>query len=210
VPCREIRCGSNPCEFEFRGFRSNRIALETARPAGIHAARCPGSSPRRAAKTTRPRGVLDGHATLRRLRSRFDSWRGRCDAGARRYGGCLQSSFPVGSTPTGVFFKHAWLTRLGPAAHPIGAHRRYRGVFLHWVLNRQRRSVAHRESTRFSLWTSRIRLPSTATSWLKTNHRARKRPPSGPRKAGARMIGRQSVCPNRLFDHRCSACRTVD
>ena len=25
----------------------------------------------------RPRGVLDGHATLRRLRSRFDSWRGR-------------------------------------------------------------------------------------------------------------------------------------
>jgi hypothetical protein len=25
----------------------------------------------------RPRGVLDWHATLRRLRSRFDSWRGR-------------------------------------------------------------------------------------------------------------------------------------
>lgn len=25
----------------------------------------------------RPRSVLDGHATLRRLRSRFDSWRGR-------------------------------------------------------------------------------------------------------------------------------------
>ena len=28
-------------------------------------------------KDLRPRGVLDWHATLRRLRSRFDSWRGR-------------------------------------------------------------------------------------------------------------------------------------
>ena len=61
----------------------------------------------------RPRGVLDWHATLRRLRSRFDFWRGRfIDAGARRYGGCLQSSIPVGSTPTGVSFEARLRCRL--------------------------------------------------------------------------------------------------
>jgi hypothetical protein len=87
----------------------------------------------------RPRGVLDWHATLRRLRSRFDSWRGRCDAGARRYGGCLQSSFRVGSTPTGVshneykrIFKQGFDV-VWPAAHEPSDWSWHR-VFRTWIL----------------------------------------------------------------------------
>ena len=91
----------------------------------------------------RPRGVLDGHATLRRLRSRFDSWRGRLiDAGARRYGGCLQSSFPVGSTPTGVFWKASVVDAARTSGTPDRRTSPSSRCVPNWILNRQRRSVA--------------------------------------------------------------------
>ena len=42
-----------------------------------------------------PRGVPDSHTTLRRSRTRFNSWQGHFinDAEARRHSDCLQSSF---------------------------------------------------------------------------------------------------------------------
>ncbi len=60
-----------------------------------------GSTPRRAAMSSECAGFAHDPAKVE-VQVRFLARTLRRDAGARRYGGCLQSSFPVGSTPTGV------------------------------------------------------------------------------------------------------------
>ena len=116
------------------------------------------------------------------------------DAGARRYGGCLQSSLKWVRLPPASFVSEDWRCRTsGALDRPI---RPSSGRVPHWALSRRRRGSS----------TGRAPGPypgsygfDSRPCWLKTNAtRARKRPPRSPREAGASTIGCRPVVRSRL------------
>ncbi len=77
-----------------------------------------------------PRSVVDSHATLRRSRTRFDSWRGHSSfgAGARRQGGCLQSSNKWVRLPPASLEISALKSEPFQAPHGLIHSRNFRGL----------------------------------------------------------------------------------
>jgi hypothetical protein len=154
--------------------------------------------------------VPDSHATPRRSKTRFDSWRGHLfDAGARRHGGCLQSSLKWVRLPPASFecnYKQG-LTSLGQrrAAHSINGWCR---VFRTWnlakaMLNPPPR-LAQWVEHQTVIWLSRVRLPYRPAGRKPANAKSVR---ASPRVAD-RSFGQSRVVASLWRDGSAAATRT--